>query len=94
MNAITLGDVSVLRTVEYEGTTRLPEEMFGDIPGEAWEAHRPWLSPDFWDVRTGLLRSCVQTWVLRTAGRTILIDTGLGDAKERPAMPAFHRLNT
>ncbi|BDH13019.1 MBL fold metallo-hydrolase [Streptomyces hygroscopicus] len=94
MNAITLGDVSVLRTVEYEGTTRLPAEMFGDIPGEVWKAHRPWLAPDFWDVRTGLLRSCVQTWVLRSAGRTILIDTGVGNAKERPAMPAFHRLNT
>ncbi|MFE3548669.1 MBL fold metallo-hydrolase [Streptomyces kronopolitis] len=94
MNAITLGDVSVLRTVEYEGTTRPPREMFGDVPDEAWEANRNWLAPDYWDVEADLLRSAVQTWVLRSAGRTILIDTGVGDAKERPAMPAFHRLHT
>lgn len=94
MNPITLGNVSVLRTVEYEGTTRLPEEMFGGLPRDAWESHRHWLAPDFWDVQSGLLRSCVQTWVLRSAGRTILIDTGVGDTKERPAMPAFHHLKS
>ncbi|MFJ9543275.1 MBL fold metallo-hydrolase [Streptomyces sp. NPDC101225] len=94
MHSITLGDVSVARVIEYEGTTRPPEAMFADVTPQAWEQHRPWLAPDYWDVDAGLLRSCVQTWVLRSGGATILIDTGAGDAKERPVAPAFHQLNT
>ncbi|MET8629340.1 MBL fold metallo-hydrolase [Kitasatospora sp. NPDC004669] len=94
MQSITLGDVNVARVIEYEGTTRAPEAMFTDVAPQAWEEHRSWLAPDYWDVEAGLLRSCVQTWVLRSGGATILIDTGVGDAKERPAMAAFHRLNT
>jgi len=32
----------------------------------------------------------MQTWVLRSEGRTILVDTGIGDSKERPGDPVLH----
>ena len=94
MQSINLGQVTVARTVEYEGATRLPGTMFPDVPSDTWEDHRSWLAPDFWDSGSGLLLTCVQTWVLRSAGRTILIDTGIGDSKERPVTPAFHQLRS
>ncbi len=33
----------------------------------------------------------LQSWVLRSGGRTVLVDTGVGDGRERPAAPLFHR---
>lgn len=34
----------------------------------------------------------MQTWALRSAGRTILVDTGVGNGRERPGAPHFHHL--
>jgi glyoxylase-like metal-dependent hydrolase (beta-lactamase superfamily II) len=36
----------------------------------------------------------MQTWVLRSGGRTILIDTGVGNDRDRPHAPAFDHLDT
>lgn len=32
----------------------------------------------------------LQTWVLRSGGRTVLVDTGVGNGRERPGAPQFH----
>ncbi len=45
------------------------------------------------DVREHLPMS-VHTWVVRDRGRTILIDTGVGNGKDRPFAPYFDRLDT
>lgn len=39
----------------------------------------------------GLLHLAVRSWLLRLDGRVILIDACIGDHKERPHMPAWHR---
>lgn len=36
----------------------------------------------------------VHSWVVRTPDKTIVIDTGCGNGRERPASPLFHQLNT
>jgi len=36
----------------------------------------------------------MQTWVLRSGGRTILLDTGIGNHKERPYIPSWSHLDT
>src|SRR5690606_36847774 len=40
------------------------------------------------------LRLSVHTWVARIGGRTILIDTGIGNHKDRPFGAIFHQLDT
>jgi len=93
MTDIVLGDVTLTRVLEYLGPTDLtPQEFFPDSPDGAWR--EPWLTPDFVDPRTGICRTAIQTWVLRSAGRTILIDTGVGNHKERPYSPVWSRLDT
>lgn len=89
-----LGEVEVIRIIEYEGTTRPPEAMFAEVGAEVWALNRPWLAPEFWDAEANLLRTCVQTFALRSAGAVILVDTGVGNSKQRPAMPGFHMLDT
>ncbi|WP_410623618.1 MBL fold metallo-hydrolase [Amycolatopsis sp. cmx-8-4] len=91
---LTLGSVDVTRVLEYTGATRPPEAMFPGLDRATWRSHQDWLAPAFWNPATDLLQTCVQTWVLRTADETILIDTGVGNHKPRPGIPAFDRLDT
>jgi hypothetical protein len=45
-----------------------------------WEANRSWLNPVHWDRETDQVTVALQSWLLRSAGRTIVVDTGLGSA--------------
>jgi glyoxylase-like metal-dependent hydrolase (beta-lactamase superfamily II) len=58
---------------------------------ERVESARSLLEPDHADLDRGLLTLAIQTFVLRAAGRTILVDTCVGEGKERPILPDFHR---
>ncbi|WP_411124147.1 MBL fold metallo-hydrolase [Streptomyces sp. x-19] len=95
MHDLVLGDVTVTRVMEYVGPVGMtPETFFPESPEGAWQRHSPWLAPDFLDPQTDLCRSAVQTWLLRSEGRTILVDTGVGNHKERPYSPVWSHLNT
>lgn len=89
-----LGDVEVTRVLEFHGRAMGMDESFPEIPAEEFEAERSWLDPDFWSPADNGFVSAVQTWVLRSAGRTILVDTGVGNHKERPYSPHWRHLNT
>ncbi|UJW29292.1 MBL fold metallo-hydrolase [Saccharothrix sp. AJ9571] len=94
MDTITIGDVEITRVVEL--TTRgLPRQfMFPDVPVERWREHENWLAPEYFDPAADEVRTMIQTWLLRSEGRTILIDTGIGNGRERPYMPFFAHLET
>ncbi|MFE9775759.1 MBL fold metallo-hydrolase [Streptomyces sp. NPDC005931] len=91
---ITLGDVTITRIVEWEGDIAPALDVVPDSTPELWEENRSWLAPDFWDPETGLYRAHMQTWVVRSEGKTVLVDTGAGNDKERPYLPILSRLNT
>ncbi|MDT7607180.1 MAG: hypothetical protein QOG96_1683, partial [Pseudonocardiales bacterium] len=94
MDTITLGDVEITRVFERR-VARMPRVVvFPDTDPELWRRNAGWLEPDFFDAGADDVVFSMQTWVLRSEGRTILVDTGVGNGKERPAMPAFHRLDT
>jgi glyoxylase-like metal-dependent hydrolase (beta-lactamase superfamily II) len=94
-NEIILGDVTVTRVTEYHGSVEMsPAEFFPESPRTAWDEHRSWLAPHFWDPDTDECVSAIQTWVLRSEGRTILVDTGVGNHKDRPYAPVWNRLDT
>lgn len=95
MDLITLGDVTVTRVNEYYGSVEMgPAEFFPDSPEGAWDKNGNWLAPDFWNPETGECMSAIQTWVLNSGGRTILVDTGVGNHKDRPYAPVWSRLDT
>lgn len=91
---ITLGDVSITRAVERAGDIAPAVDVVPGSSPELWEANRSWLAPDFWDPESGLYRAHMQTWVVRSEGMTILVDTGAGNDKDRPYLPFFSRLST
>ncbi|HRE88679.1 MAG TPA: MBL fold metallo-hydrolase [Myxococcota bacterium] len=87
------GEVEVLAILETDQAFSA-DFMRTLLPDASRERVREvdWLSPR-WADASGDLRFWTQTFVVRSAGRTLLVDTCLGNDKER-RNPAFHRLAT
>lgn len=77
MHTIELGGVSVTRIPHFDNQPLTPAEFFPGGDPDLWEANRSWLAPAHWDAEADKVRISVQSWLLRSAGRTVLIDTGL-----------------
>ncbi|MZE76944.1 MBL fold metallo-hydrolase [Streptomyces xinghaiensis] len=93
MSDMTLGAVEVTRVEELHGPVGMtPDVFFPGSPKEDWDEHRSVLVPDFLNDETGICEVAVQTWVLRSEGKTILVDTGVGNHKERPYAPVWGHL--
>ncbi len=94
MRSITLGEVEITRIVEWEGAFGPARAIVPDAGIETWKANEELLAPHFWEPDADRWIGALQTWVLRSAGRTVLVDTGVGNGRERPSMPMFHHRNT
>ncbi|MEU4450414.1 MBL fold metallo-hydrolase [Nocardioides sp. NPDC023903] len=95
MEQINLGDVTITRVWEYYGPVEMtPDTFFPGSPQEIWEDGASGLTPFFLDPETNIVNSAIQTWLLRSEGKTILVDTGVGNHKERPYAPVWSRLET
>ncbi|MBZ6081153.1 MBL fold metallo-hydrolase [Streptomyces olivaceus] len=93
-DSITLGDVEITRVIEWSGPIRTARFIVPDSDEETWRRNREWLEPDFWTTADDAYRCHIQTWVLRSEGKTILLDTGVGNGRERPQVPQFAGLQT
>ena len=82
-----IGDVRVTRVVEMEGPTP-GTFLFRTATPDAVRRHA-WLVPHFADEE-GVLRASIHAFVLESAGRRIVVDTCVGNDKER-GVPAWHR---
>lgn len=92
MDSVTLGDVDVIRVQEMHGPIMPPAQFFPDIPAQAWRDNEAMLVPDHLDSDGDMVQVAMQTWLLRSEGRTILVDTGVGNDKTRPAVAAWDHL--
>ena len=86
-----IGSVDVDRVMEWVGPIKTVDDMFPDTPADLWTDE---LAPHHWTPSTRSWRAAIQTWVLRSAGRVILIDTGVGNDRDRPQVPTFDHLHT
>jgi glyoxylase-like metal-dependent hydrolase (beta-lactamase superfamily II) len=93
MNARKLGTFELFQVIEFSGPTHDADWMLPGIARAAWDANAEWLSPGFWMPRTSRLVFTMQLWVLKASDRVILIDTGVGNGKRRPA-PNQNMINT
>lgn len=88
----SLGNAVLSRVVE---TSFAPGfTMFGGTPEHAWAENADLLAPSFVDLEARTWRVAIQTWVLDVDGLRILIDTGVGNGKRRPAIPVLDGLDT
>jgi glyoxylase-like metal-dependent hydrolase (beta-lactamase superfamily II) len=89
MPSITIGDVTITRVQEWLDHFFYRVEFLPESSRETWEANRSWLEPEFWSPGTDDAWTCAQTFAVHSGDRTILVDTGIGNDKERPSVPPF-----
>ncbi|MGR4878262.1 MBL fold metallo-hydrolase [Streptomyces sp. LARHCF249] len=88
MDTIELGNVTVTRVLEVYGPAGLtPRAFFPESSEDVWTEESAWLRPEFADGEPTVVNAALQTWMLRSGGRTILVDTGGGNHKPRPGTP-------
>jgi len=87
---IDLGEVTVTCVIEINRSSFSTASMLPDSTPEAIARHFHWLKPDFFDEAVGDLGSYIQTYVVRSPERTVLIDTCVGNNKPRQGAPAWH----
>ncbi|WP_137991455.1 MBL fold metallo-hydrolase [Streptomyces vilmorinianum] len=85
-----LGDVEIIRVVEWQGAFAPARDLVPESGTALWKDNEDWLAPDHWDPDSDGAVMALQTWALRSGGRTVLVDTGVGNGRERPGSPQFH----
>ncbi len=81
MNPFNIGEVAVSSIIEREGPWRKPADMFPTADPARAREHLLGLEPFVYDPVQDLLFTTYQTFVVRTAKHTILIDTCVGEDK-------------
>jgi glyoxylase-like metal-dependent hydrolase (beta-lactamase superfamily II) len=89
-----IGEIDVTKVVEWQREIAPARVIVPDSTPEIWRRNRSWLVPDHWNPLTDMFRGAVQTWVLRGEGRTVLIDTGVGNDRHRPQVPMFDHVRS
>jgi glyoxylase-like metal-dependent hydrolase (beta-lactamase superfamily II) len=88
----TIGSVTVMRVEEQLGIAQVPcERYFQGFEREVLERHIGWLAPDHYSPEHDRVVTSVHSWLIRSGGLTILIETCGGNHKDRPWTPRFHQ---
>jgi glyoxylase-like metal-dependent hydrolase (beta-lactamase superfamily II) len=90
MSGWTFDKFKVEKVVEFQAALFEPAAIFPAATAAAIESHRHWLEPDLMDPVSKLLILSFHSFVVRTAQRTILVDTCGGNEKNRPEKPRYH----
>ena len=90
---LTLGDARLTSVEEISGHRYAPDFLLPQVTADIVARNAAWMAPDLFDPARNLLAMVRQSNVIRTRHHTILIDTCVGDCKQR-AVPTFHMLNS
>src|SRR5215467_9603170 len=94
MRSTHIGEFEIHRVAEFEGPFFTPADFFPDFDPEIVKANGDRLGPQLIEPGTGRLIFSFHSFVVKTGNHTILIDSCLGNDKERPTRPQFHRMRT
>lgn len=86
----SLGDIEVRRVIESEAPFAELGFLLPGLDPALVEANADWLTPRFVDADNKAIMS-FQSFVVRTPRQVILVDACVGNDKERPNRPNWHR---
>ena len=89
----TIGDITWHRIVEAEGPEFEIGFLLPDATSDAVAPYRDWLEPRFLEPGTDRLIMTTQSYVLKTKHHNILIDSCVGNEKERRFYPPWSGLS-
>jgi len=85
-----VADITIDRIVEQQGAFAKISDFLPAATPELIDANRSWMQPAFMDAEDKLLL-CFQSYVIRTPDHIILVDSCIGNDKDRAARPTWHR---
>lgn len=85
-----LGEFTIQSVIEMEVPFIDPLTFFPDATEDVLDEHAHWLKPRFLDPDSGWLMMCFQAYIVRTPRHTILVDSCIGNDKDRPNRPQWH----
>ncbi|HTZ36828.1 MAG TPA: MBL fold metallo-hydrolase [Stellaceae bacterium] len=94
MQPLRIGDFAVDRIADFEGPSFDPYEFFPDYDPEVARANPELIGPRLLDPASGKLVFSFHSFLVRTGRHTVLIDACIGNDKERPARPQWHRFKS
>jgi glyoxylase-like metal-dependent hydrolase (beta-lactamase superfamily II) len=86
----SVGDLIIHRAIEQETTFFPALELFPQLTPELLAENRTWLRQAGAMDDQDVLILCFQSYIVRTPHHTILIDSCIGNDKQRPARPKWH----
>lgn len=91
MKTITVGDVTIDRVLEREGPFADVDFLLPDVSPGLLDANAGWLTPRFVEPESGQVIMSFHSLLVRTPRQTVLVDACVGNDKERPDRPFWHR---
>lgn len=86
-----VGDLTMHRIIEQVIPLSPPQDFLPSLTDAVLAANRGWMEPTDLDPATGHLVLCIQSYVVRTPHFTVLVDTCVGNDKDRPRFPAWNQ---
>jgi glyoxylase-like metal-dependent hydrolase (beta-lactamase superfamily II) len=88
------GTVEIVKVSEIDRGRVDPHKLYSNLPHALVARYRDELGPSLMAAETGDLILSYHSYLLRTSALTILVDTCIGNGKDRHSMPEWHRLDT
>ncbi|WP_133650310.1 MBL fold metallo-hydrolase [Paraburkholderia flava] len=90
-----IGNATVTRVTELTLSEIPADYLFPNRDRSVLADARPhWINSENTAEDGQSVALSVHSWIVRLAGKTILIDTGVGNGKSRPLNPVFNQLDT
>lgn len=94
MNQLNVGEATLHRVEEMIDNSFSADVFFPDFDPARIADQMHWLAPQHYNAETGKLALAMHAWVVKTGRHTVLIDTCVGNDKERMPRAHWHHLNT
>lgn len=94
MTRFAIGDVTVSAIWEMEDTSFQMRTFFPLVTDEMLAEERPRLAPAFYDPESDRIRLSIHAWLIDTGRHRILVDTCVGNDKQRHARKQWSDLKT
>ncbi len=93
-DTLTVGDATLARIDEFVDTSFTATNFFRPFEPERLKPHMGWLAPRYYVPERDALVFSMHAWVVKTGRHTVLIDTCVGNDKERMPRAHWHHLKT
>jgi glyoxylase-like metal-dependent hydrolase (beta-lactamase superfamily II) len=94
MIEVKLGAATATRIEESYEPNFEAKTFFPDWNPDVVREHGSWMSPNHYDAASGWLKLSIHSWLLKIGGKTILIDTCVGNHKSRRHRPKWDMMTT